>query len=409
MIFHRLLWVGIVLIVSSGILYSQTSIENYLKPNGFRSGHFFVGSSGASIKTGIGTLAPNSLLDFSRTGNGTNYPLAIRNGGLLYLFDMQYVKQLQYDHLPVHVIPHSQMTDLDTTGSAPIFYQQYIGINLDQDDAQKIGETAIESKSLILGPSYADATHTGHSRFGLYDTNANVTVFTMETITPWTGVLRGGSTGGTGPKLFAESSDGVSTPKTVQLGFETVNGTDYFVIYIDSQALYIVKKDSALVVNDVGIDQSKYKMDVDTSQTNGPKTFVIDHPDDDSKLLVHSALEAPENRVFYYGQGQLDNGEAHINLPDYFESLTAIDGRVVMVSAVNGSDPVGVRHVADQPSIQNGQFKVFSPNSSSSQTFNWKVSAVRKDIPELVVEPLKSNYKVSGFGPYQFGGTRSYE
>jgi hypothetical protein len=57
--------------------------------------------------------------------------------------------------------------------------------------------------------------------------------------------------------------------------------------------------------------------------SKGSGTFVIDHPlDPANKLLYHSFVESPDAKNVYDGIATLDkNGEATIELPDYFLAL----------------------------------------------------------------------------------------
>lgn len=133
----------------------------------------------------------------------------------------------------------------------------------------------------------------------------------------------------------------------------------------------------------------------------GAKTFVIDHPDEPNRLLVHSAIETPSNDVFYTGSAVLSGGEVQINLPDYFESLTREEGRTVRLSNVNGFDRLTVKLVDGKP-VKNGSFTVISNNTDSVQEFDWEVKAVRKDVDDLIIEPDKSSLSVKGLGPYRY-------
>ncbi len=128
------------------------------------------------------------------------------------------------------------------------------------------------------------------------------------------------------------------------------------------------------------------------------KTFVIDHPIDNDRYLVHATLEGPEAAVYYRGKGTLRNGKVVITLPDYFESLTHKENRTVQLNSENGWSPLFVKD-----GIKNGQFIVqTTSNGNPSQDFNWVVTAERKDISKLEVEPLKSSIKVRSFGPYTY-------
>ena len=118
----------------------------------------------------------------------------------------------------------------------------------------------------------------------------------------------------------------------------------------------------------------------------GAKKFVIAHPCQADRTLVHAAIEGPEAAVYYRGEAQLANGRAVVSLPPYFEALTRMDGRTVMLTNVDGFDRLAVQR-REGRQVANGQFVVISENSSSSQAFTWEVIAVRADIAALESEP----------------------
>jgi hypothetical protein len=133
----------------------------------------------------------------------------------------------------------------------------------------------------------------------------------------------------------------------------------------------------------------------------GTKTFVIDHPNDSRRYLVHATLEGPEGAVFYRGSARLDHGRAEVALPSYFESLTLTSDRTVILTNIDGFDRLAVETQRDGK-VANGRFVVISDNPNSAQAFDWEVKAVRKDVPRLVDAPLKTEISVAGFGPYTF-------
>jgi hypothetical protein len=51
------------------------------------------------------------------------------------------------------------------------------------------------------------------------------------------------------------------------------------------------------------------------------KTFVIDHPLNPEKYLVHGCLEGPEAGVYYRGLGTIYNNICVITLPKYTEKF----------------------------------------------------------------------------------------
>jgi hypothetical protein len=133
----------------------------------------------------------------------------------------------------------------------------------------------------------------------------------------------------------------------------------------------------------------------------GTKTFIIDHPSDPRRYLVHATLEGPEGAVFYRGSARLDHGRAEVALPPYFESLTHTGDRTIILTNIDGFDRLAVETQRDGK-VANGRFVVISDYPSSAQAFDWEVKAVRKDVRRLVEAPLKTEISVAGFGPYTF-------
>lgn len=153
------------------------------------------------------------------------------------------------------------------------------------------------------------------------------------------------------------------------------------------------------------------------------KTFVIDHPTpekNDTHYLVHSAIEGPTADVFYRGRGRLVDlawegreneymPRVWIELPDYFEDLTEVDGRTVMVTPIVGEcdNPECTTWYAPNlatTEVRDGKFMVcavggFQHNCAS---FYWEVKAVRKDVQQQNNEPLKSSVTLVGDGPYTY-------
>jgi hypothetical protein len=109
------------------------------------------------------------------------------------------------------------------------------------------------------------------------------------------------------------------------------------------------------------------------------KDFVIEHPLNPGSQLRHSCLEGPEVGVYYRGAGRLENGEATVVLPDYFEALTRKDGRTVHLTAI-GREPFLLSYEA----VKDGQFKAYGTRPDGA--FSWQVTAVRADVAALEVE-----------------------
>ena len=154
--------------------------------------------------------------------------------------------------------------------------------------------------------------------------------------------------------------------------------------------------DGSILVNGVEVISSSGK------GSSGVKTFIIQHPNQSNKFLVHATLEGPENAVFYRGTAELTDGETEITLPPYFESLTKAEGRTIVLSNVDGFDQLAIKTTQGKQ-IYQGRFTVFAENPNSKQRFNWEVKAVRNDVDQLQTEPDKTDLTVANFGPYTFG------
>jgi hypothetical protein len=120
------------------------------------------------------------------------------------------------------------------------------------------------------------------------------------------------------------------------------------------------------------------------------KTFVIDHPLNDKKYLVHACLEGPESGVYYRGKCEITNSEfVEINLPDYVEKL-ATDLTVQITHIYDGSVKT---YSASE--VVNNRFTVHGENGK----FYWIVHGKRASVD---VEPLKATTNVKGTGPYRW-------
>jgi hypothetical protein len=120
------------------------------------------------------------------------------------------------------------------------------------------------------------------------------------------------------------------------------------------------------------------------------KTFVIEHPTNDNKYLVHACLEGPEAGVYYRGRGEITNNEyVEIKLPHYAEKLA--HDFTVQITPIYGNKIVTL----NSSEIENNAFKVYGENSK----FHWTVYGNRHDIN---VEPDKDTVNVKGDGPYLY-------
>lgn len=120
------------------------------------------------------------------------------------------------------------------------------------------------------------------------------------------------------------------------------------------------------------------------------KSFVIDHPIDSDKYLVHTCLEGPEAGVYYRGTGKISNSQSvEIELPHYVSTL-AYDFTINITPIYDGKI-----HILNAGMVENNTFTVYG----DSCEFFWTVFGKRFDIN---VEPVKTSVNVKGNGPYLY-------
>ncbi len=126
---------------------------------------------------------------------------------------------------------------------------------------------------------------------------------------------------------------------------------------------------------------------------NGTKTFVIDHPTDSSKYLVHACLEGPEAGVYYRGQAEVPMGadSVAVSLPEYAKYISKVF-TVQITPIFSGKKRSTFYEVSN---VIDGSFVVYGEPGQ----FHWHVYGKRSDI---VVEPLRSTVEVQGNGPYRW-------
>jgi hypothetical protein len=136
----------------------------------------------------------------------------------------------------------------------------------------------------------------------------------------------------------------------------------------------------------------KYNTGTSEITYDGAKTFVVNHPTNPEKHLVHACLEGPEAGVYYRGIGTIDGSSTTIELPDYVNHI-ASEFTVQVTPIYNGT----VRTL-NASCVSNNSFTVYG----SSGEFYWHVYGKRMSIE---VEPYKSSVTVNGDGPYRWIGS----
>jgi hypothetical protein len=125
----------------------------------------------------------------------------------------------------------------------------------------------------------------------------------------------------------------------------------------------------------------------------GPKSFIVDHPLNAEKYLVHACLEGPEAGVYYRGKGEIIDGTSvTIQLPDYVSKLARnFTIQVTSIYSKERREP----NLLQASEVENNEFKVYGNNGK----FYWIVYGLRN---EILVEPDKGSINVNGDGPYKW-------
>jgi hypothetical protein len=123
----------------------------------------------------------------------------------------------------------------------------------------------------------------------------------------------------------------------------------------------------------------------------GAKTFIIDHPaDPENKMIKHFSIESNEVLNVYRGNVVLDaNGEAEIQLPDYFH--------LINTNFSYNLTPIGApaqMYVLEEIN-EEGKFKI--AGGSNGQKISWYVYAERND-PYMQQNPEKKQVVIEKEG-----------
>jgi hypothetical protein len=101
------------------------------------------------------------------------------------------------------------------------------------------------------------------------------------------------------------------------------------------------------------------------------KTFEIDHPlDPENKILRHYCLEGPQVWNVYAGNVQLVNGQAVVQLPDYYSALNLVG------SEIYGLTPLGDAFVWIAKKVSNNCFVIAGKQDIE---VSWTIKVLRND------------------------------
>jgi hypothetical protein len=136
-------------------------------------------------------------------------------------------------------------------------------------------------------------------------------------------------------------------------------------------------------------------------QNNVVKSFVIDHPDDAERFLVHACTESPTAGVEYEGTATIVDHRATVALPSYFETLTLAEGRHVFLQPILTESEGRPMIASAAPSrIVDGRFDIVCSGPDGTEV-HWLVKATRAGAA-FDPEPRRDEVVVRGEGPYRY-------
>jgi hypothetical protein len=220
------------------------------------------------------------------------------------------------------------------------------------------------------------------------------------------------STQGTGAIAIGSQNGGGNNqgPNSVAIGFQSRNGSG---TANAANSIVINANTTGLAVTGAGANAGFYVYPVNAFTSTfvtttmlynkvtyeivwsntGVKTFIIDHPMNKDKYLVHACLEGPEAGVYYRGIGKITNNKSEtILLPDYVEEFET-EFTIQVTKIYSEENPNAILLKASR--VQGNSFNVYGKNCK----FYWIVYGKRRDIE---VEPLKAATNVKGSGPYKW-------
>jgi hypothetical protein len=126
------------------------------------------------------------------------------------------------------------------------------------------------------------------------------------------------------------------------------------------------------------------------------KFFIIDNPENpENEILTHTCIESPEAMVMYRGKATINaNGEAIVEMPSYFVSLTKENEATVQITCMGRPFAIGYEWKQG--------FDSFVVYGEAGREISWLVMADRDDpymqnnkVPVII--PKDGSFK--GFGP----------
>lgn len=124
-------------------------------------------------------------------------------------------------------------------------------------------------------------------------------------------------------------------------------------------------------------------VDITGTLTAAIKSFVINHPTKEGYRLQYGSVESPYHGVQLSGRNKVVGQTCKVTLPDYFHALVSEEGVNVQLTNIKHSTVLFV----DEVNLKENYFSVATTEVfKKEREFFWMLTAVRKDVPNLIVE-----------------------
>lgn len=285
--------------------------------------------------------------------------------------------------------------------SVPYAYKSEKSVDAEQIASRPVSTTAPTTNQVLKwnGISWAPASDADNDNQTLSVSGSNLTISGGNTVTINSGVSGSGTTNYL-PKFTGSTTLGNSViyenAQNVAIGSTTTSNAKLNVYALNDVCIDVqsagdnginvesysgVPGESAIYAKNTSGGKAGYflgdvtiqgNLNVTGSVSKGGGSFKIDHPlDPENKYLYHSFVESSDMMNVYNGNVLMDNnGEAVIELPDWFEALNK-DFRY-QLTCIGSYASV---YVAEE--ISNNTFKI--AGGTPRLKISWQVTGIRQD------------------------------
>lgn len=190
----------------------------------------------------------------------------------------------------------------------------------------------------------------------------------------------------TRPILVSDLPDNIPAEK-ISGSIGNIDGSgvaNYVTKWIDNNTIGVgVMYDTGTNIG-VGTTTPTYKLEVNGSFSATTKSFKIQHPSKFGKTLEYGSLESPYHGIRLTGKDKLKKGKCKIKLPYYIKDLVKSEDVNIQLTNYKHREILYV----DKIDIENNYIviKGYRCKHLKKIKFFWTLTAIRKDVPELIVE-----------------------